>query len=63
MQLSPFVLRCERYAVHFDAEVAAVDATQERFVLQLLHSKGDAWLFKELCNQILPAIRLENLSS
>mmetsp|Transcript_52621 Transcript_52621/g.145517 ORF Transcript_52621/g.145517 Transcript_52621/m.145517 type:complete len:81 (+) Transcript_52621:3-245(+) len=58
-QVSAFVLRCERYAVEFDAEVAAVDAAQARFVVRLQLLRGDAWLFKELCNRILPSIRLD----
>jgi hypothetical protein len=61
VQISPFLLRCERYAVEFDAEIAAVDTTQERFVVRMQQSRGDVWLFKELCYRILPAIRLENL--
>lgn len=58
-QLSTFVLRCERYAVEFETEIAAIDAAQARFIVRLQLLRGDAWLFKELCNRILPAIRLE----
>ena len=59
VQVSAFVLRCERFAVEFDAEVAAVDAAQARFIVRFQLLRGDHWLFKELCNRVLPAIRLE----
>ena len=38
-------------------QVAAVDATQAQFVVRLQLSRGDPWLFKELCARLLPAIR------
>lgn len=55
---SPFVMSCERGGVEFDAEVASIDATQSRFVLRLQYIRGDAWLYKELCQRVLPALRL-----
>ena len=61
VQTSTFVLRCERYALEFDAEVAAVDAAQVRFICRLQLVCGDAWLFRELCNRILPAIQLDGI--
>lgn len=58
MQQSPFVVLCERSAVQFEAEVAAVDCTQSKFVVRLQLNQGDARLFRELCNRLLPAIRV-----
>lgn len=53
----PFVAKCERHSLGFELEVAAVDATQTQFVVRLQLSRGDPWLFKELCSRLLPAIR------
>jgi len=53
----PFVAQCERHSLGFELEVAAVDATQAQFVVRLQLSRGDPWLFKELCARLLPAIR------
>ena len=54
---APFLLRCERYSVAFELEVVAVDDTQTAFVVRLQRTKGDAWLFREICSRVLPALR------
>lgn len=52
----PFLMRCERLALKFTAEVVAIDAGMACFVAEFNLVRGDAWLFKELCNRILPHI-------
>lgn len=55
---STFVIQCERGGVGFDLEVASIDATQTKFVVRLQQSAGDKWQFKQLCNSVLPTVRL-----
>jgi len=59
MQENAFQLRCEKYAIEFSAEVVAVDSSMDRFVVEFRLIHGDAWLYKELCNRVLPTIRIE----
>ena len=56
--LGPFVARCERHSLVFELETAAVDSSQKTFVVRLQLSRGDPWLFKELCSRLLPALRI-----
>jgi uncharacterized protein (UPF0128 family) len=55
---STFIIQCERGGVGFDLEVASIDATQTKFVVRLQQSAGDKWQFKQLCDAVLPTVRL-----
>jgi hypothetical protein len=55
---SAFVIQCERGGVGFDLEVASIDASQSKFVVRMQQSAGDKWQFKQLCNRVLPTVRL-----
>jgi len=55
---SPFVARCERQGLVFEVEVASIDSTQTRFVVRFQHIAGDDWQFKQLCNRLLPSVRI-----
>ena len=53
---TPFIAKCERHGLSFLAEVAATDATQKWFVVRLQLQKGDANLFREIANRLLPSL-------
>lgn len=55
---APFLARCERHGASFEMEVASVDATQTKFVVRLQLIAGDQWHFKQLCNRLLPSVRI-----
>lgn len=53
----PTVLSCEKGPIRFEMEVVGGGAAGERLV-RMKRVAGDSWAYKNLCNRIIPQLRL-----
>jgi hypothetical protein len=64
-QPTPTVLFCEKGPIRFEMEVTSVPAapggsvpSSELHVVRMKRVSGDSWAYKNLCNRIIPQLRL-----
>jgi hypothetical protein len=61
---TPTVLFCEKGPIRFEMEVTHVPAAAagapagEQHVVRMKRVSGDSWAYKNLCNRIIPQLRL-----
>ncbi len=54
---APTVLSCEKGPIRFEMEVTSVPNSTEH-VVRMKRVSGDSWAYKNLCNRIIPQLRL-----
>jgi hypothetical protein len=59
---TPTVLFCEKGPIRFEMEVSHVAATapgaSDQHVVRMKRVSGDSWAYKNLCNRIIPQLRM-----
>ena len=54
---TPTVLCCEKGPIRFEMEVIGIPNSNDH-VVRMKRVSGDSWAYKNLCNRIIPQLRL-----
>lgn len=56
--VSAFCIKCEKAPVRFEMEICAIPNLNGMHVVRMKRISGDTWKYKEMCNRILPMLKL-----
>jgi hypothetical protein len=56
--VSAFCVKCEKAPIRFEMEICSIPNLNGMHVVRMKRITGDTWKYKEMCNRILPMLKL-----